>query len=291
MYHVMSRGDRREDIFLGGVTYDDAGNTKVEALPAPAISPTTASPDLYDFENRLVNRNNGQVQLVYDGDGNRVQETGSGATTYYVVDDQNPTGYAQVLEEQVTVNLPATNSFTYDSNGNLTYDGNRALDYDDENELIRVSVTNNWKSEFTYDGKLRRRIRKEFLWQNGGWALSNEVHYIYDGNLVLQERDANDVPTASYTRGIDLSGSLEGAGGIGGLLARTDHSTITPQHAFYHADGNGNVTMLINSLQLVVAKYLYDPFGGTLSLSGPLPDVNLYRFSSREACLGAHKAG
>jgi hypothetical protein len=25
----------------------------------------------------------------------------------------------------------------------------------------------------------------------------------------------------SYTRGIDLSGSLEGAGGIGGLLARS----------------------------------------------------------------------
>src|SRR5207245_2055278 len=66
---------------------------------------------------------------------------------------------------------------------------------------------------------------------------------------------------------------------------RTDHSTIIPQPAFYHADGNGNVTMLISSLQLVLAKYLYDPFGNVLSKSGPLADFNLYRFSSKEVHL------
>ena len=37
----------------------------------------------------------------------------------------------------ITVNLPATNSYTYDLNGNLTSDGTRAFSYDDENELIR----------------------------------------------------------------------------------------------------------------------------------------------------------
>ena len=29
-------------------------------------------------------------------------------------------------------------------------------------------------------------------------------------------------------------------------------------------------------------KYLYDPYGNTLSQSGPIPDANLYRFSSKE---------
>ena len=48
---------------------------------------------------------------------------------------------------------------------------------------------------------------------------------------------------------------------LNGLLARTDRSTITPTHAYYHADGNGNVTTLINGNQTLVAKYLYDPFG------------------------------
>lgn len=110
------------------------------------------------------------------------------------------------------------------------------------------------------------------------------VNYIYDGNRVIQERDANNLPLVTYTRGKDLSGTLEGAGGIGGLLARTDHSTLNPQlsTAFYHCDGNGNVTCLINVSNIVVAHYLYDPYGNILSQSGPLAEANLYRFSSKE---------
>src|SRR2546425_11511826 len=65
----------------------------------------------------------------------------------------------------VSVNLPATASYIYDLNGKLTSDSTRGFDYDDENELIRVTVTNTWKSEFTYDGRMRRRIRKELTWQ------------------------------------------------------------------------------------------------------------------------------
>ena len=39
------------------------------------------------------------VAVVYDGDGNRVSETIAGVTTQYLVDTQNPTGYAQVVDE------------------------------------------------------------------------------------------------------------------------------------------------------------------------------------------------
>ncbi len=180
----------------------------------------------------------------------------------------------------VTINLPATNSYSYDLNGNLLSVGTRTFDYDDESQLIRVTETNAWKSEFTYDGRFRRRIRKEFTWQYGSWIQTNEVRYVYDVNLVVQERDTNNLPIVTYTRGKDLSGSLQGAGGIGGLLARRDRTT--GETAFYHADGNGNVTALISSTQYLVAKYLYDPFGNLLSESGPLAEVNLYRFSSKE---------
>src|SRR5438552_3379288 len=134
------------------------------------------------------------------------------------------------------------------------------MDYDDENQLIRVTVTNGWKSEFTYDGRMRRRIRKEFVWQNSTWVATTEVRYVYDGMLVIQERDANNIPTISYTRGRDLSGSVGDAGGIGGLLARTDVGTITPTHGYYQADGNGNVVVLVNGQQVIVARYIYDPF-------------------------------
>jgi RHS repeat-associated protein len=37
-----------------------------------------------------------------------------------------------------------------------------------------------------------------------------------------------------------------------------------------------------SAAQVVVARYLYDPFGNLLSQSGPLADANLYRFSSKE---------
>jgi RHS repeat-associated protein len=186
-----------------------------------------------------------------------------------------------------TCYLPATNTFIYDLNGNLLSDGTRVFEYDDENQLTAVTVSNSFRSEFVYDGKMRRRIRREKVWGSGAWNLKSEIRYIYDRNLVIQERDANNLPLVTYTRGRDLSGSLQGAGGIGGLLARTDHALLATgapgAHAYYHSDGNGNITALINTNQLIVARYLYDPFGNILSQSGPLALANGYRFSSKEA--------
>jgi RHS repeat-associated protein len=153
--------------------------------------------------------------------------------------------------------------------------------------LVQVTVTNNWRSEFTYDGFGRRRLRTEYLWQNSAWAVQAVVRYVYDGLLVMQERDGNNVPMVTYTRGRDLSGSRQRAGGIGGLLARTDNASLTSgasgAHAFYHADGNGNITLLATDKASVAARYLYDPFGNLLAKAGPLADANLYRFSFKEA--------
>jgi RHS repeat-associated protein len=63
--------------------------------------------------------------------------------------------------------------------------------------------------------------------------------------------------------------------------------TLNSNSSFYHSDGNGNVTMLINPSQYIVAKYLYDAFGNMISKSGLLADANLYRFSSKEAHLNS----
>src|SRR5947208_16261906 len=101
--------------------------------------------------------------------------------------------------------------FSYDLNGNMRTNGTRIFDYDDENQLIRVTEPNAWKSEFAYDGKMRRRVRKEFAWQSNTWVQTNEVRYVYNGNLVLQERDVNNLPLVTYTRGPDLSGTIDAA--------------------------------------------------------------------------------
>jgi len=194
-------------------------------------------------------------------------------------------GYGQRATNTVTVNLATQTAFQYDGNGNLTNDGLRSFAYDDENQLTQVWVSNQWLSQFAYDGKMRRRIRQEYTWQSGAWVQTNVVHYVYDGNVVIQERDLNNWPAATYTRGKDLSGSLEGAGGIGGLLSMTLNGatgTLSSNSMYYHSDGNGNVTALIAPSQTIVAKYLYDAFGNVISKSGQFADVNLYRFSSKE---------
>src|SRR6185436_20742834 len=89
---------------------------------------------------------------------------------------------------------------------------------------------------------------------------------------------------AGHTRGTDLSGTLERAGGIGGLMARSHGYSggNWSTHNFYHADGNGNITYLVNSSQGLAASYRYDPFGNTISSSGTLASANVYRFSSKE---------
>ena len=60
----------------------------------------------YDSENHIVGANPGlgnAITILYDGDGNRVSKTvgasTSAVTTKYLVDTNNPTGYAQVVEE------------------------------------------------------------------------------------------------------------------------------------------------------------------------------------------------
>ena len=52
--------------------------------------------------------------------------------------------------------------------------------------------------------------------------------------------------------------------------------------AFYHADGNGNITCIVDASQAIVANYKYDPYGRTISASGSLAAANVYRFSSKE---------
>ena len=82
---------------ISGDIFDDNGNTVQ----------SDGNIDEYDFKNRLVKRTKSDgtvIRLAYDGDGNRVGKTvtpsaGSPVTTKFLVDRNNLTGFAQVLEE------------------------------------------------------------------------------------------------------------------------------------------------------------------------------------------------
>src|SRR5438552_1433461 len=228
---------------------------------------------------------------LYDAAWNLNSLTNSGATNTFSVNSKNELTNISTYY----YSLPCT----YDDNGNLStrqydYIGPKSYNYtyDAENQLTAMATdTNNtptnsrWKTEFTYDGRGRLRKRIEYTWLDPyGWYGGVDTRYVYDGMRVIQERDGSSTPTVAYTRGSDLSGSLEGAGGIGGLLARSDgySSGTWANHNYYHADGHGNITYMVNSSQSMVATYRYDPFGNPISLSGSLAGANVYRFSSKE---------
>jgi RHS repeat-associated protein len=77
--------------------------------------------------------------------------------------------------------------------------------------------------------------------------------------------------------GQDLSQSLQGAGGIGGLLC-----VIRNGESFFPcSDGNGNVTDYVSTNGTVVAHREYDPFGNTVASTGPMKDAFTFWFSAK----------
>jgi RHS repeat-associated protein len=231
------------------------------ATPAPATSVTV----------------NGQAAQTY-GDFTFARTNLALANGQNIFTNIAQNAYGLKVTNTLAVNLPTNVNLTFDNNGNLTNDGLRSLSYDNENQLTNVMVAGQWRVAYVYDGLGRRRIAGNYTWQSNNWVPTNEVHYVYDGMLVIQERDSNNVPLVTYSRGLDLGGGLQRAGGIGGLLARTDTNGST----FYHADGAGNITALMDTNENIVARYLYNPYGKLIGEWGGMAEANKYRFSSKE---------
>ncbi len=101
-------------IGTGSFTYDPDDRLNTETYDANGNTLTSGGKTFaYDFENRLESMTEGTVAVTiqYDADGNRVAKTANGVTTRYLVDDLNPTGYAQVVEE--VTGGAVTRQYTY----------------------------------------------------------------------------------------------------------------------------------------------------------------------------------
>ena len=127
------------------------------------------------------------------------------------------------------------------------------------------------ESQFIYDGLGRLRERIDYTATGFGdwyWQEADAVEYVYDGTSmrVVEERDQNNNPIEACTWGTDLSGTFDGAGGIGGLLelAKTFVNGVAAYHYFLHADGNGNITGLQRSTGPYGVRR-YDPYGNIVS--------------------------
>jgi len=176
--------------------------------------------------------------------------------------------------------------FYYDANGNLTDDGRWSYTWDAENRLVylvantAVGPQNSIKFEYDWQG---RRIHKQ-VWPNTGWSgtPTNDVLFVYDGwNLLTELNATNSAVIRSYVWASDLSGTMQGAGGVGGLLFICD----VPSAIGYCApayDGNGNVAALVSlSGGTNCATYEYGPFGELLRATGPMAKANPFHFSTK----------
>jgi len=136
---------------------------------------------------------------------------------------------------------------------------------------------------FAYDYK-GRRIQKTVSTNSGSaYVVQSKTAFLDDGWNLIAELNVLSTPTLvrSYVWGLDLSGTRQGAGGVGGLLEVTYCGTQTT-NCFAAFDGNGNVGALANAVGgTVVAQYEYGPFGEVLRATGPMAEASALRFSTK----------
>lgn len=174
-------------------------------------------------------------------------------------------------------------AFTYDADGNMLSDGRFAYAWDDENRLTNIASQSGIPAAakmnlaFIYD-YMGRRIQKIYS-SNSVVQYTNK--YVYDGWNLIAELGTNNALVRSYIWGNDLSGTVQGAGGVGGLLVISCYGAAIT-NSFVAYDGNGNVAGLVNAADgSTIAIYEYGPFGEAIRASGPIAKANPIRFSTK----------
>ncbi len=206
---------------------------------------------------------------AYDSIGNRVDATSPSRSLSYTANALNQ--YVSTTNSQ----LQTSNSFTYDSDGNLLSDGVTTYSWNGENRLTQISnATTVVTFKYDYRG---RRFEKTV-------DATNTTRFVYDGwNLIQELNQQSEIENQKcYVWGLDLSQSLQGAGGVGGLLSVIRGGANSPSEPYSPCyDANGNVTEYVSTSGVAVAHYEYNPYGGLISSSGSMADDFAFRFSTK----------
>ncbi len=201
--------------------------------------------------------------------------------------NNGPSGLDIVTNKTGNFFVPQTpESFKYDADGNLTNDGRWSLVWDAENRLITMTANANVptaalkKLDFAYDYRARRITKKISTWTGSNYVTQSTNKFLYDDwNLIAEVNNSNAL-VRGYAWGLDLSGTPQAAGGIGGLVTVTVVSNSTSYFVGY--DGNGNVSGLVSTTNgTTSANYEYGPFGETIRAEGPATSSSPCRFSTK----------
>jgi RHS repeat-associated protein len=192
-------------------------------------------------------------------------------------------GQSNVSGGAYLAQTPETNS--YDADGNLTRDGRWTYTWDAENRLISMTslpnapLASQYSLSFAYD-YMGRRIQKIVSTNSAsGYVPQYTNVYVYDGWNLIGVLTPQSAVVASMMWGLDLSGSLQGAGGVGGLLAE-NLAGNGAQFVVY--DGAGNVSALVSATNgAVTATYEYGPFGELTRATGQASKLNEVMYQSQ----------
>lgn len=207
-----------------------------------------------------------------------------------VRNDAGPNGEDAVTEETKSTLVPQTpETFIHDADGNLTEDARWIYTWDGENRLIAMESSTSavsagapkQKLEFSYSGQSRRNSKKVYSWDGTAWELDISIAFLYDGWNLLAELDAlsGNAPVRTYAWGLDLSESMHGAGGIGGLLFTVFPLEERISVALY--DAGGNITGYLDSESgNMLFRCSYDVFGNLLFSEGLAEDF-AFGFSTK----------
>jgi len=211
----------------------------------------------------------------YDSIGNRTlhaqrQENADPLTPVVI------TRYSPNTLNQYKVNSGPFPNHDEDGNRLLSKDGG-AYQWDAENRLIHT-LNGGETISFDYD-YLGRRYSKTI-----SRSKVSRTYTIYDGWNPIADYETNAesfVLKNTRTWGSDLSGSMQGAGGVAGLLVETQIENGTPSSYYPTYDGNGNVSEYLDNTGSIVAHYQYDAFGNILDSSGNKVEEFERKFSTK----------
>jgi len=258
------------------------------------VDATSALPVTNDFGYNLRSEVTNAVMganaygYAYDPVGNRKQSAiGNGQSADVTAYAANLLNQYSAITNSATSASPRETFPAYDQDGNMLTNGLWVYTWDAENRLVSACSNGVLLVMNAYDHR-SRRIRKEVSVRESPsfeFQVSSFRTYLWDNwNIIRETISGQESSTTNYyTWGLDLSGTLQGAGGVGGLLAVTTVGSDSPQPTVYYPtyDANGNVTGYVDTNGAVVARYEYSPFGGITAQSGDLADDFTHRFSTK----------
>ena len=270
---------------VSSTDYDETGAARTSTYTANALNQYTARtvPGWVSVRGLV------DADATVAVNGNPAYALASGDLAYFFGSDDfdnSATGGFAELEVSATISdatndlvsvatnrvfVPSANeTYAYDADGNMTEDARFRYYWNGENRMIRAEEKSAppgrapYVIAYAYDHMGRNVIKDgaKFIWD--------------EYNIIVE--DAASSNATFNTWGLDIDGTMQGAGGVGGLLAvEKGDAAYLPVY-----DANGNITEYVDGSGDAVAHYAYSAFGKQLLTEDDIGFT--HRFSTKPWC-------